>query len=294
MSKLRPTKLSIYCSKRDILSAREGQIKLYSFTLIELLVVIAIIAILAAMLLPALQQSRQKAQSAACTNNLKQIFTISNLYSGDYKDFIPPGAKTSWHSDDKAPYVDFYQAVFAYAPSLTATNGKQYSPALATDPKTVPPTYGKEFKCPGDLWRQTNCTPLKQPRSYAMNNFFAAIPAKALKDADNKIEQKMSLVGKPGKKIYRIDSEYIGNGGAQVTLGNYGQIVGFTIKEYDIYADKDVSGCKGSIGYFHNGSANALFLDGHIESARKHKYRGIVAREYLLPESWRARHPNEG
>ena len=59
------------------------------FTLIELLVVIAIIAILAAILFPVFSQAREKARSASCQNNLKQMGIAMAQYLQDYDSNYP-------------------------------------------------------------------------------------------------------------------------------------------------------------------------------------------------------------
>jgi prepilin-type N-terminal cleavage/methylation domain-containing protein/prepilin-type processing-associated H-X9-DG protein len=61
-----------------------------AFTLIELLVVIAIIAILAAILFPVFAQARDKARSAACLSNMKQVGNALMMYMQDYDE------KTTW------------------------------------------------------------------------------------------------------------------------------------------------------------------------------------------------------
>jgi len=80
------------------------------FTLIELLVVIAIIAILAAILFPVFARAREKARTASCLNNVKQLTLGIMMYVQDYDETYPaaynyaPVNPTTW-MNPVMPYI---------------------------------------------------------------------------------------------------------------------------------------------------------------------------------------------
>ena len=74
--------LSASVRKRERRGNR-GSGPLPAFTVIELLVVIAIIAILAALLLPALSRAKDKANTATCLSNHKQLGLCWVMYAAD-------------------------------------------------------------------------------------------------------------------------------------------------------------------------------------------------------------------
>ena len=65
-----------------------------AFTLVELLVVIAVIAILAALLLSAVTKAKDAAKSAACKSNLRQLGFALNMYVDDFDKY--PGNRAMY------------------------------------------------------------------------------------------------------------------------------------------------------------------------------------------------------
>jgi prepilin-type N-terminal cleavage/methylation domain-containing protein len=102
-----------------------------AFTLIELLVVVAIIAILASLLLPALARAKNKAFTARCLSNLKQLGVTLHMYTADNTEHFPYSGR-DW---PQMPFVDLMKLFNPYI----STNGAGFY--LCPADKGVPWNY---------------------------------------------------------------------------------------------------------------------------------------------------------
>ena len=120
-----------------------------AFTLIELLVVVAIIAVLVALLFPALQQAKWKGRAVVCVNNVRQLATAVQLYTGDYNGRFPRApqiATPCWYDYDYGSWI----------PMVVQYSGVQTTPLPTTS----------IFYCPIETWSVSG----KVKWTYAMNH----------------------------------------------------------------------------------------------------------------------------
>jgi len=204
-----------------------------SFALIELLVVVAIIAVLAALLLPALQNAKEMAKRAVCTNNLRGLNLAVTMYTDDNSGIFPRADSMFEISGGSPSDGSSYMNLSRIADYIDST-----FPGLDGTPANHN-RIARYFHCPSDPRPDTiGWNGIYQNIGYQINAF---LPDGNTYGGPGIPPVRLADVKRPEKVVMMYD----GSSGA----------IWFSLSPYFGWT---------TIQERHRGYANVLFVDGHI------------------------------
>lgn len=242
--------------RHDPTGGPDGHLK--GMTVVELLVTISVIAILAAILIPTVGAVRDNARQAQCASNLRQIYTVLQLYANDHQGYLPTASRpkdttvppkqssTSRWSRDLDEYLP--QSQRAVETTLIWENEIFVCPAALSLSGKSGPGYVRMAYNGSSAWYGDDGADRFTPRGY--NTIVSPASTPLLYD---------------GQMRFEVQTNY---------YANWPQ------------ANGDRSSSPESMSYFsfrHNGKMNLLMADGAVQSVTptwldaltKEKWKGI-------------------
>jgi prepilin-type processing-associated H-X9-DG protein/prepilin-type N-terminal cleavage/methylation domain-containing protein len=234
-----------------------------AFTLVELLVVITIIAILAALLLPTLSQSKARAQKIQCANNVRQLGIALQAFVQDNNTY-PLFSKLSG---------DYPEHLGVWVSSIQIELTSKEIPTNDVEASSGSTLWWHQgiLQCPSAIrpLEFTNEEDYDNYHSYGYNDFGSSgqTDTNSLGLGGHRVEGTSLLhhslpppvnsteVVSPSEMIAIGDGFYGGNG-----VLREGWILWRT------YGLTDDSGSTKNSYARHQGKANVVFCDGHVES----------------------------
>ena len=243
------------------------------FTLIELLVVIAIIAILASILMPALSSARERAKSATCINNLKEVGQAHARYADDNMGIILYQGINS-NGSGSVPWVSYYCGTYPQ-------RCREYLPKQLVKRSWWTRRSSKVLQCPSIEFLEPGAGEGNVPqRAYGMPTYNYYLSTTYSDNDAHKVgafvvsrgSGSTAYIGWDTRRMKRPSSVVL-NADSAIPKEKSTTVAGYANWQIANSENAWTNGVTGLVSARHNERANLVYADGHAATKDPYSLR---------------------